>query len=97
MIVIQAGISPEYFLDKMQWYEVDEVLCNLAEKERESWEQTRLISYVIAQTNSTKRLKPTDIIKFRWDNEGKNTSVSKADMERLKKKTEAFLKSKQNG
>lgn len=36
-------------------------------RNKESWEQARLISYLIAQTNSTKKLKLEDIIKFAWE------------------------------
>lgn len=36
-------------------------------RQKDSWEQARLIAYVIAQSNSTKRLKPSDIIKFGWE------------------------------
>lgn len=53
---------------------------------KDSWEQARLISYMIAQTNSTKQLKLTDIVKFHWEKEEVDTSISNADVERLREK-----------
>ena len=39
-----------------------------------------------AQTQSTKKLKPTDIIKFKWDNEMTNEATTKEQFEEYKKK-----------
>ena len=66
-------------------------------KNKNSWEQARMISYVVAQSNSTKPIKATDLIKFSWDNddvEKGDTSVSSGEIERLKKKAEQYIKSK---
>ena len=74
-------------------YELSTLLKNITKKNKESWEQARMISYVIAQTNSTKKLKPTDILTFSWDNidSNKETSISDKDVERLKEKSKKFL------
>ena len=56
---------------------------------KEGWEQARLVAYLIAQTNSTKELKVTDILKFPWDSEA-DTSISNADVDRLKEKALLF-------
>lgn len=77
-------------------YEVDTLLSNLQDKQ--AWEQTRLIAYLLAQTNSKKKLKLTDILSFDWDKEKTstgNTSISNEDIDRLKQK--AKLIQKQNG
>ena len=47
-------------------YELEPLISNLHRKDRNSWEQARMIAYVIAQCNSTKKLKPTDIMQFTW-------------------------------
>ena len=58
-------------------YEVKAVLENLQHKNKTGWEQARMISYIIAQTNSTKQLSPTDIMKFDWDEaKEKDTSIT---------------------
>ena len=67
-------------------YEIKPLISHLHFKSRDSWEQARLISYVIAQVNSRKKLNPTDIITFDWDKKDKvenETTISNADIERL--------------
>lgn len=92
LIVLEAGITPDYFLDSMQMYEVKAILENLQYKNKTGWEQARMISYIIAQTNSTKQLSPTDIMKFDWDEaKEKDTSISKDDIARLQAKANQFI------
>jgi len=83
---VECGINPDYFLDRMQWYEVDSCLEGLRNKEKTGWEQTRFLGFITAQTQSTKQLKPTDILSFDWDNVSKETTVTNEDRERLKEK-----------
>ncbi len=97
ILVLDAGIPPEYVLDKMAFYEVDAILEKLYYRHRESWDQTRFISYVMAQSHSTKRIKPADLVKFPWDkdqDEPANSSINQEDIERLKKESEEYIKSK---
>ena len=79
-------------------YEVQPLITFMHLKHRDSWEQSRMIAYIIAQVNSRKKLNPTDIIKFAWDNEeeiNKETSMSNEDLERLRKKAKEYsLKNK---
>ena len=94
LIVVECGISPDYFLDKMQWYEVETCIYGLEKKHKTSWEQCRFLSYIIAQVNTTKKLKPTDILSFNWDNiedSDKNTAISNEEIERLKNKAKQFM------
>ena len=84
-------------MDQMEFYEIDVILETLHYRHRDSWEQTRMICYVLAQSNSTKTIKPTDIIRFPWDTEmfeSGDTLVKAEDIERLKKKSEQYIKSK---
>lgn len=90
-LVIEGGLEPEYVLDKMQMYELEPLISNLHKKDRNSWEQARMIAYVIAQCNSTKKLKPTDIMQFTWDNDTTGeTSISNEDIKRLKEKAKQY-------
>lgn len=57
----------EYFLDKMKSYELTIICEKLHLRTKDQWEQARMISYLIAQVNSNKKLKPTDIINFAWE------------------------------
>ncbi len=78
----------------MQTYELPPLINNLYRKDKESWEQARLVAYVIAQSNSTKRLKPTDILSFNWDKpeSDKETSISSSEIARLRDKANQYLK-----
>ena len=57
---------------------------------KDSWEQSRLIAYMIAQTNSTKRLKLTDILKFQWEKGDADTAISNEDVARLREKAKQY-------
>ena len=89
LVVIQCGVcSVDYFLDKMQPYELSIICDSLHLRQKDSWEQARMISYIMAQVNSTKKLKPTDIIKFGWedvdDTTEPNKPLTKEDVEQIK-------------
>ncbi len=76
----------------MTYFEVDILLKQYFSNYKNGWEQTRFISYIQASCNSTKPLKPTDIIKFGWDIEEEN--ISTEDLEARKKEMLEFVKSK---
>ena len=59
--------SIEYFLDNMKYYELDPLIHSVGISVKTSWEQARIISYIIAQVNSAKQLKPDSILSFPWD------------------------------
>ena len=86
--------SPEYFFDKMQLYELEVILDNLQLRHKQNWEQTRLLAYIIAQSNSTKKINITDVIKFNWDNEKNETIdiMTDEDKDRLRKKSAEIIK-----
>ena len=64
---------------------------------KDSWEQARLIAYLIAQVNSKKTLKQSDILQFYWEEETNKPSTSKADYERLRNKAQQYIKQNYNG
>lgn len=101
MVCVQFGIvSVEYFLDKMQFYELNIICDSLHLRQKDNWEQARLVAYIIAQVNSKKRLKPTDIIKFGWEdkiNKPQEQTMTLNDVERIKQmaaEREKILKEK---
>lgn len=98
MLVYQGGLSPRYIADEAEMYEISILAQGLYLKSKENWEQTRMISFITAQVNSSKKLKPNDILSFPWDDKMKDeTKVSNEDIERLSKKAkemEKLLKSK---
>lgn len=80
----------------MQTYELNEILKNYQYHFRNEFEQTRIISFVIAQSNSTKKLKSTDVLKFEWDNADIESTekkvLSKEDIEIYRKKAKEIIK-----
>ena len=93
ILVLRYNLSPAYVLDHMQLYEAKALLKYSDYSSRDSWEQSRLVAYLIAQTNSTKKMKPSDIIKFSWDNEEHN-GISNEEIERLRNKAKAYEQDK---
>lgn len=78
-------------MDQMEFFEIRALMKFSYYSHKEEWEQARLISYLIAQTNSTKKLKLFDVIKFPWDIEKpEDTSISNNEVERLKEKAKQF-------
>ena len=83
----------EYFMDELQVWEVNDIYNMLQYADTTSWEQTRWLMYVIAQVNSRKQLKVTDILKLPWDGDSvHNTTISDKDIARLKNKAKLLEK-----
>ena len=53
----------------MNWWELNNVLEAIFENDKDNAENNRLLMYSIFQSQSPKKLKPQDIIKFSWDEE----------------------------
>ena len=69
----------------MTWHEVDAFLSGMDDANRLSWEQTRMIMYTIAQSNSRKKLRPKDILPLPWDDEKpQHEEIDWAEVERLR-------------
>lgn len=88
------GINPQYVLDEMQPYEIESLMEYGYYKGKDQWEQARLIAYVVAQVNSKKPLKPTDIIKFDWDGKQareKAKPMDKKQIEMLQKMANTMI------
>lgn len=91
MLTLKYGFNPSYVLDEMKWYEINGLMKYEYYKEKEDWEQARLIAYVIAQVNSKKKLKIEDVVPFYWEKEDKK-ATSKEEFERLKNKAQEYIK-----
>lgn len=76
-------VSLDYYLDKMRDYELNLILSNINYIDRASWEQTRLLGYINAQTQSTKRLDFSDICTFPWERETQETETEEETEEQL--------------
>lgn len=80
----------------MQLYELNEILKNYQYHFKNEFEQTRILSFIIAQSNSSKKLKPSDILKFDWDNQETETvetkQLTKEDIEMYRRKAKEIIK-----
>ena len=78
----------------MTEWEEDLFYSNLKYCDRLSWEQTRVISYILAQTNSKKKLDITDILHFPWDDnfEEHDTEITDEEKNKLRAKAKMFEK-----
>ena len=75
----------------MELYELNWILPNIYLCHKSDLEMMRFLAYVIAQTQSTKELKITDIMKFEWDEKTETSMPSKSDIKALKDKVNKRL------
>ena len=87
---MDLGIAPDYVLDKMEMYEVNALIKNQYRRHKDDWEQARLIAYLIAQCNSKKRMKLTDIVTFPWEKNVKNEIDFEA-IKRIREKAHSMI------
>lgn len=86
-------VTSDYFLNKMESWEAMEMVGMMDYADKNSWEQTRAQVYVATQSNSKRKLKPTEVMKFAWDDDkiedGTLTKeITVDEKERLKKRAE---------
>lgn len=95
---MQCHFPPKYVLDEIEWYEISAALKYQYYAVKDGWEQARLISFLIAQSNSRKRLKMEDILEFPWEKEStkEDQNITKEEIERLKKEAEQYIKQNMN-
>lgn len=79
----------------METWEAAELIAQYDYYQRAEWEQTRTICYLLTQINSTKSLKPSDIIKFKWDTDNDVESEQIDEAEEKKKLAEINILEKQ--
>lgn len=92
-LVYVGHLTPTYVLDEMDSYLIPIFLEGLYLSNKESWEQTRELLFIIAQVNSTKELKPEKLMKFSWDSykpEFEKKPITEEDKIRLEEKAELF-------
>ena len=84
----------EYFMSDLQDFEVELLYENLKYADRPSWEQTRLLAFILAQVNSKKKLEITEILSFPWEEnyEEKNIEMSNEDRDKLRAQAAMFEK-----
>lgn len=66
--------------------EASYVIKNKEDEFVNNWNQTRYICYSIIQSQSTSKLKPSDIIKFPWEDNNEDDILPKKSKDELRKK-----------
>lgn len=83
----------------MEWYEIRTALKYQHYAFSDTWESARMVAFYEAQTHSRQSLELKSIYPFYWEEdseEKEDTSITKADIERLKKKAENYINYKNN-
>ena len=81
----------------MTFFELDSILNQFYQNYKNEWEKTRFLAYTFtAPYSNNKNYKPTDVIKFEWDNDKEIELVNgkPKDFEESKAKMLEYLKSK---
>lgn len=89
------GLSPEYVLDQIQSYEIKALVEFGYLRNKDSWEQSRLISYTIARANGTKE-KLENFLKFPWEEKQtvtpRQTEIDKKKLEQVRFMAQEIIK-----
>lgn len=82
MVMVNTGIDPEYFLDRMSWTELTPILNRIDEDYKDRWEQTRAVIFRIALSFSASEEPITahDVYPLPWDPKPEK-AVIKPDMD----------------
>lgn len=76
-------VTVEYFLDKMQMYELETIMENINSSIKNEWEQCRRIVFGIERTHFKGIHKPSDVIKFPWDIDDTKKQISKPQKQNI--------------
>lgn len=74
----------------MSWYELDALMDNIYLVDRGDWERTRSLGYIIAQCNSKRKLSPSKILHFPWDDEKSDSDQEKLSEEEKQKRDQEW-------
>ena len=68
MIVGEGGINPDYFLYRMQWWEVQRFINGLRRRIRPQWESVRWLGWIVGKMMGEKKTEsPEDFMTFNWE------------------------------
>lgn len=80
---MELGIAPDYILDRMDFYEIPPLIEGLWRKNKDSWEQARMMTWMTAQVNSTKKLEISDVMTFPWEKNIEKIEDTEEDIKNL--------------
>lgn len=79
-------------MDELQIWEAKELLKQIPYTNRDLKEFIRMNSFILAQVNSKKKLKVSDVVPLPFDNLYKDTEIKKEDIDRMKNAVSMFQK-----
>lgn len=81
------GISPAYYLDEMEFYELSAMVDGYSRREQAGWEQARFCAFYTASAAGAK-LSMKEIVVFPWEKEKEDApeEVNIDDLRQLKEK-----------
>ena len=74
----------------MQFYEIECLIENMWMKDKTSWEQTRTVSYITAQCQSTKKIDPQEMMSFPWESDSQTEEITAEEREEILKEMKAM-------
>jgi len=85
-ICVSMGVSPSYFLDEMEIFELEAIIKQYETQFKENWYHTRIIAHSIYNSQATKQIEYTDVLKFPWDNQQEdNNETVEINVDELRK------------
>lgn len=75
----------------MEAYEINAAIRYGYYAYKDIWEANRLTALVVAQVNSKKRLKAEDIIQFPWEEQSRDTMITREEIEQLRTEAKEFI------
>lgn len=92
-------MNPVYFLDSISINEVNDFLEGAIMRERESWEQTRLLSFIISKVGGCDAETVEEFIPFSWDDKKDEDcgSIDLAELRELREKAKKIERDLKHG
>lgn len=94
-------MDPVYFLDKATYAEIGDYLEGVAERSRESWEQTRLLSFIVARVGGCDADSVEEFLPLPWDKEDedieKSIEVDPYELRKLREKAKQIERELKDG
>lgn len=80
----EGGCSPEYFLNKMQWWEVQRYINGIRRRERTAWATTRQHAFWILRSLGAKIDTASDLLPLPWEKnkESEKSEPNEEDIQR---------------
>ena len=97
MIVGEGGVSPEYFLYKMQWWEVNRYLPGMHRRYRSTFRAARMLQWWLAcmfhAKDKTPPNHPKDLYQFEWEEEEHQDApvMSEEEAQKLQEEMDRFM------